>query len=96
MADYGFLFIIIIGFLFTFAAIVDFFMFNPKKNKKTSLNKVANADNKIGKRVANHGTNVCQAADVKHPKIGTLGLEDRKNDWLAQQLRAEAKSKSQL
>lgn len=93
MADYGFL---VIGFIFTFAAIVDFLMFDPQKSKKTSLRKAANAGNKITKRVASHGDNVCQAADVKHPKIGTLGLEDRKNDWLAQQLRAEAKYKNRL
>lgn len=93
MADYGFL---VIGFIFTFAAIVDFLRFDPKKSKKTSLREVANAGNKITKRVASHSDNVCQAADVKHPKIGTLGLEDRKNDWLAQQLRAEAKYKNRL
>lgn len=39
---------------------------------------------------------LCKAATVKSHKIGTLGLEDRENDWLAKQLREETKLKKKI
>ena len=49
---------------------------------------------RMGKPQKEH--KLCQAATVKSHKIGTLGLEDRENDWLAQQLREEAKLKKKI
>lgn len=89
-------FLFIAGFFFMIAAIFDTLTFDEKKAKKGKLKKAANSIAKSSKRVASHRDDTCQAANIRHPKIGTLGLEDRENDWLAQQLRAEAKSKHQF
>lgn len=85
--------IFVVGIFFTFAAIIDSVLFDSQKTKGNKPKSPANVSKtKSFRRVASHGTDVCQAAEIRHPKIGTLGLEDRKNDWLAKQLRAEAKT----
>ena len=76
------------AFLFLLLALV---VITEESNCDKELEATDDCSEKQEKRVANHGTDVCQAAEINHPKVGTLGLEDRENDWLARQLRAEAK-----
>ena len=51
-----------------------------------------------GSRIMRQGKHdgICQAARVKKSGLDALGLEDRENDWLARQLREEAKLKSRM
>lgn len=63
------------------------------KNKKLSMPHI-----NMGERLRNSNKEheLCKAATVKSYKIGTLGLEDRENDWLARQLKEEAKLKKKI
>lgn len=77
--------IILVIFMF-----LDTMIQEKKKSKKKK--KTGSVEERMLSTAVKH-PEVCQAAEVRHKKIGTLGLEDRENDWLARQLRAEARSK---
>ena len=68
------------------------------KGKAAGARKERNAPIKPDRRMQNFTRHdgVCQAAKVRKTGLDALGLEDRENDWLARQLREEARLKRKL
>lgn len=63
----------------------------PKQKKKKILNPV-----KDGMVVKRPKHDICRAANVNTSRLGVLCLEDRENDWLARQLKEEARLKKKM
>ena len=62
-----------------------------KQKKKNTLKAVK--DRMVVKRPKH---DICRAANVNTSRLGVLCLEDRENDWLARQLKEEARLKKKM
>ena len=69
----------------------------PKVTPNKAHNKAASYRQNIQEQIQKiKKHDLCRAATVKSYKVGVAGMEDRENDWLARQLREEAKLKQRI